>query len=316
MFRATISALVFAASIATSAVGQAPAPAHVPPPDGDWVADSALVPIKKLTDLGLGAVQGVAVRDGKIYAYGDLVMSKPRVGVIREYDLELNPTGRIVWLTKGGEPLMLHPTGLTWNSKYGTFLGDTVNKKAVIYRLDWDAAWRDGKLDNAILDTITDDAAVNGCRPTLVTVGGKTLLATSDYGDVRPEIRLCDIDALLKSKRTSAPGVIVARVLCGPYNQNMYWNESTGELTLVQNVIEGRGWRLDVVNLAKALADGRVDGEGVRVKKWTFMPHDELEGYWPVDAERVLFAIARRADNVVLGKLETTKPTPSPAESK
>ena len=30
-----------------------------------------------ITDLGLGAVQGVAVRDGKIYAYGDLMQAVP-----------------------------------------------------------------------------------------------------------------------------------------------------------------------------------------------------------------------------------------------
>jgi hypothetical protein len=81
---------------------------------------------RAITDLGLGAVQGVAVRDGKIYAYGDLVQSRPRLGVIREYDLELKPTGRVVWLRTGDKPLILHPKGLTWDRRWGTFLGDTV----------------------------------------------------------------------------------------------------------------------------------------------------------------------------------------------
>ena len=104
--------------------------------------------------------------------------------------------------------------GLTWDRRWGTFLGDTVLKKAVIYRLDWDRAWQDGDLEHAVRDVIDDDAAINGCRPTLVTLGGRTLLATSDYGDVRPEIRLYDTEALLAAGRPSAPGVVIHRVLC------------------------------------------------------------------------------------------------------
>ncbi len=148
----------------------------------------------------------MAVRDGKVYAYGDVWGANPRVGVIREYDLDLRPTGREVWLRKAGKPLILHPTGLTWDARFGTFLGDTVNKKATIYRLDWERAWHDGNLDSAVLDAIEDDAAVNGCRPEFVTVGGRTLLATADYGDVRPEIRLLDPEALLKAATDQRPG--------------------------------------------------------------------------------------------------------------
>ena len=58
-------------------------------------------------------------------------------------------------------------------------------------------------------------------------------------------------------------------------------------LTCVQNVIEGRGWRLDVLDLDRALADGRATGPGVRVRTFTFDPHDELEGYWPLDARAI-----------------------------
>ncbi len=163
---------------------------QTPPPDGEWTANAEFTPSRAVTDSGLGAVQGVVVRDGKIYAYGDVFSAKPRVGVIREYDMELKPTGRVVWLRRDDKPLILHPTGLTWDDRFGTFLGDTVLKKAVIYRLDWARAWEDGNLDHAVRDVIDDDAATNGCRPTFVTVGGRTFLATSDYGDIRPEIRL------------------------------------------------------------------------------------------------------------------------------
>jgi hypothetical protein len=156
------------------------------PPNGTWTTDAAIDVVHSVTDLGLGAAQGVVVRDGKVYGYGDLVTAKPRVGVIREYSMDLVATGRVVWLRTGDETRITHPTGLTWHSRWGTFLGDTVNKRAVIYRLDWERAWKDGNLDNALLNTIEDDAAIEGCRPCFVEIGGRALLATADYGRVRP----------------------------------------------------------------------------------------------------------------------------------
>ena len=284
---------------------QQPPPAailkHQPPPDGTWTADAEVAESRTFTDSALGAAQGIAVRDGKVYAYGDVYRASPRMGVIREYDLDLRPTGREVKLGRAGQPLIIHPTGLTWDRRFGTLLGDTVLKKAVIYHLDWDRAWADGTLDHAVLAVIDDDAAINGCRPTFVEVGGRTLVATADYGDVRPELRLYDPEAMLRAGRTSAPGVLVHRVLCGPFNQNLYWDPASRRLTCVQNVIEGRGWRLDVLDLDRALADGRVTGPGVRVQTFTFDPHDELEGYWPLDARRSLIVTSGRSDNITLG---------------
>ena len=243
---------------------------------------------------GLGAMQGVSFHDGKTYLYGDVWDANPRVGVIREYTADYKPTGRVVWLRQADKPLLRHPTGLTWHSRWGTFLGDTVNHKAVIYRIDWKKAWEDGNLDRAVLDVIDDDAAVNGCRPEFVAVGGRDYLATADYGDVRPEVRLYDPEEMLKAKRSSAPGVVAHRVLCGPFNQNLHWDAERGQLTCVQNVIAGRGWRLDVLDLARAVADGRAWGPGVRVRTQTFLPHDELEGYRPLDDRRGLFVTSSR----------------------
>jgi hypothetical protein len=302
MHRRYIQIALFLLTFATTAVAQ------TPPPDGDWTADAALEGVKAVSDATLGAAQGIAVRDGKIYAYGDVWSARPRVGVIREYDLDLKPTGRAVWLRRDGKPLILHPTGLTWDAKWGTFLGDTVKKKAVIYRLDWARAWADGNLDHAVLDEIIDDAAINGCRPTFGTVGGRTLLATADYGDVHPEIRLCDPAALLAAHRTSAPGVVVQHIQSGAWNQNLHWDEASGRLTCVQNVIEGRGWRLDVIDLARSVADGRA----ARVRSYTLPPHDELEGYWPLDAHRSLLISSSGRDNIVVGTIRPTEPKPSP----
>lgn len=308
---AIVWALVLSAATATRAAAQTPAAAYQPPPDATWTADAIVDAPRSVSDTGLGAAQGVAIRDGKVYAYGDVWNAAPRVGVIREYDLDLKPTGRVVWLRRDGKPLIVHPTGLTWDRQYGTFLGDTVRKKAVIYRLDWEQAWQDGDLTRAVRDVIDDDAAINGCRPTFVTLGGRRLLATADYGDVRPELRLCDPEALLKAGRTSAPGVVVHRVLCGAFNQNLHWDEAKGRLTCVQNVIEGRGWRLDTLDLARAVADGRADGPGVRVRRVTFAPHNELEGYWPLDEQRALFATSSRVENLTVGSIRQTEPKPS-----
>ena len=190
----------------------------------------------------------------------------------------------MISLRVGEKPLILHPTGLTWDAKWGTFLGDTVDKKATIYRLDWERALSEGNLDHAVLDTIEDDAAINGCRPVFVEAGGRTLIATADYGDVRPELRLYDPERMLAAHRSSAPGVVVHRVLCGPFNQNLHWDADTRRLICIQNVIEGRGWRLDRIDLDKALLDGRAHGPGVRAATETFPPHDELEGFLPLGA--------------------------------
>jgi hypothetical protein len=303
-------AVVFIIATCGVSSGQTLAP-HTPPPDGPWTADAAVEPARKLTDSKLGACQGIALRDGRVYAYGDVHSANPRTGVIREYNPDFTPTGREVWLRKDGRPLIIHPTGLTWNERWGTFLGDTFLKKATIYRLDWERAWQDGNLDHAVRDVIDDDAAINGCRPTLVKLGARTLLATADYGDIHPEIRLYDPDALLAAHRSSAPGVVVHHVLCGPFNQNLYWNAETGRLVCVQNVIEGRGWRLDEIDLARAVADGRVTGSGARASVLTFAPHDELEGYWPLDRDQSVFVTSSRDGNLIVGRIQRTPPRTS-----
>jgi hypothetical protein len=82
---------------------------QAPPPDSSWMADAAVENPRIVTDAKLGACQGIAVRDGRIYAYGDVYSVKPRVGVIREYDMDLNPTGREVWLRQADRPLIIHP---------------------------------------------------------------------------------------------------------------------------------------------------------------------------------------------------------------
>ncbi len=174
------------------------------PPDRAFSANAIIAEAEIHTDATLGDAQGVTLRDGKIYLYGDVSDAHPRVGVVREYDMQLKPTGRVVWLRRDGKPLLRHPTGLTADDRWGTFLGDTVNQKAKIYRFDWEQMWRDGNLDHSVRDEIDDDDAVNGCRPEFVAVAGRPLLASADYGDVHPELRLYDPELMLKFHRTSA----------------------------------------------------------------------------------------------------------------
>ena len=49
------------------------------------------------------------------FFYGEVYQAKPRVGIIREYTLDLKPTGRDIQLARNGKPLLVHPTGLTWD---------------------------------------------------------------------------------------------------------------------------------------------------------------------------------------------------------
>ncbi len=316
--RRSLTTLIVSILLAVPPVAAAQNPVRIPlpPPDGTWTANAEVVPGKVVTDPALGAGQGVSLHDDHLYFYGDVRIPPPRVGVIKEYTLDLEPTGRSITLSKLGKPLILHPTGLTWDGRWGTFLGDTVEKKATLFRLDWERALRDGNLDEAILDAIEDDAAINGCRPVFVSAGGRTLLATADYGDIHPEIRLYDPEHLVASRRSSAPGVVVHRILSGPFNQNLHWDGEKGELICIQNVIEGRGWRLDHLDLARALADGRVAGPGVRTASQTFDPHDELEGFLPLDREKMLFVTSSRRNNIRLGAVRPIPPRESPPPAK
>jgi hypothetical protein len=63
-----------------------------------------------------------------------------------------------------------------------------------------------------------------------------------------------------------------------------------------------------VIDLSKAIALGRAGLDGARIKTFTFSPHDELEGYWPLDRDRALFVTSRRDGNVVLGRIRPSEP--------
>jgi len=282
-----------------------------PPVDANWTANAVVDEVVVASDPSLGAAQGVSYRDNHLYFYGDVYQAKPRVGIIREYTLDLKPTNRDIRLARNSKPLLVHPTGLTWDAKSGCFLGDTVNKMATIYKLDWQRALKEGNLDSAILAVIPDDAATNGCRPEFVTLKGRRLLATADYGDVRPAVRLYDPDRLVAAGRSSAPGVTVAAIPCDSFNQNLAWVSSTGELICVQNVVAGLGWKLDVFDLEKAVAAGS-NLKPARLRTLIFEPHSELEGWLRLPDGREVFVTSSPKNNITMGRSRSVKEIVTP----
>ena len=174
----------------------------------------------------------------------------------------------------------------------------------MIYQLDWERAFADGDLSRAVRAVVVDDAAVNGSRPEFVSLHGKDFLATADYGDVRPEVRLYDPEKLLAARRTSASGVIAYRFLAPPFNQNLDWDNDAKQLTCVLNVIEGRGWRLETLDLERAIADGRAWGPNVCIRTRTFPNRDELEGYRRFSPGVGVFVTSSRKSNLFVGRIQ------------
>jgi len=255
-------------------------------------------PVQTQTCLDLGRAQGIAVQHERILIYGDA-----ETGILREYrlgdksELRLCATGRVIRLTRDGANLLNHPTGLALHEGMPCFLGNTVTatKEGRIYCLDLERAFVDGTLDNSVLNVTVDDLAVQGARPEYVHVNGRYLLATSDYGPGPNYVRFYDPKRLATASRTSEAGLLVRQVPCGPWVQTLHWVEETKTLVLVQNVVEGRRWRLTLVSDIDA-TDYR-SGPAVRVID--IRAHqDELEGYAQVDRGLGIFIASSRESNV------------------
>lgn len=229
----------------------------------------------------LGACQGISYQKGRIFLYGDR-----EVGMIREYKSQGDS---LVYLNKEMK-LMLndtdvinHPTGLAVHDNLPVFIGNSIrlNKegtlwRAVIYCLNWQGLQRTGTLDGNLVNTIEDDACIQGTRPEYVQYKNKWYVATADYGDKGNEVRLYDPTLLAKAKKTSEGGVLVKKFTCTPWVQNLLWVPQKGILVLIQNQIEGRKWRFTYVDLAKSIESGKQEVVSV-----VDVPDrgDELEGF-------------------------------------
>jgi len=282
--------------------------------DCDWTANARLADARQHTVTAVGACQGVCAHDGRLYLFGDLTRSdgNPVPGAIAEFSLDLTPTGRAIRLAGGAGLLITHPTGLSFDRHLGVVLGNTVHGTGTIYQIDWPRALEDGDLRRAVRAVVDDDAAVNGCRPEFVDLGGRRYLATADYGKDAAEVRFYDVCEMVERGRTSVVGVVRKRVPCGPYNQSLHWDASTGRLYIVQNVVAGLGWRLEILDLDRVASDDAVEAAAGRLDTLTFPPHTELEGFSTLEGDASVFVTSHRRDNVVVGRIERTAPTPTP----
>lgn len=231
----------------------------------------------------LGAAQGVSFIGGQVYVYGD-----SEAGVMRGYrvDDSLTYLGREYRFTLKGKDVINHPTGIAWNGESPTFIGNTMrlNKegtswKAEIHAVDWEGFLRTGTLDGNLLNTIEDDACIQGARPEYVRYRGKWAVATADYGDGGNEVRLYDPEKLLRAKKTSEKGVLIGKFSCSPWVQNLEWLPGKGVLVLVQNQVEGRRWRLTFLDFERSMREGR---EAV-IAVADIDRADELEGFTFLD---------------------------------
>jgi hypothetical protein len=233
----------------------------------------------------LGACQGISYQNGKLFLYGDR-----EVGMVREYTLQddsLVYAGREMKLTLHDTDVINHPTGFACHDNEPSFIGNSIrlNKegtrwRAVIYCVDWNGLQKTGTLDGNLLNTIEDDACIQGTRPEYVRYNKKWYVATADYGDKGNEVRLYDPAVLQKAGKTSDKGVLYKKFTCTPWVQNLYWVADKGLLVLIQNQIEGRKWRYTYVDLAASIASGRqevikvvdVDERGDELEGFTFLP--------------------------------------------
>ncbi len=228
----------------------------------------------------LGACQGISYQDGRIFLYGDR-----EIGVIREYKTQgdsLAYLGREMKLTLNDTDVINHPTGIAYNGKDPVFIGNSIRLntegtlwRAVIYCIDWKGLQKTGTLDGNLLNTIEDDACIQGTRPEYIQFRKKSYVATADYGGKNNEVRLYDPAVLAKAKKTSEKGVVYRKFSCSPWVQNLKWIADKGQLLLIQNQIEGRRWRFTYVDLEKSLASGKEEV----VKVIDIDRADELEGF-------------------------------------
>jgi len=236
---------------------------------------------RSITIDSLGACQGISYQNGRIFLYGDR-----EVGMIREFKMDhdsLVYLHKEYKLTLNGQDVISHPTGIAHNGISPTFMGNSVKMnpegtlwKTTIYCIDWKGLLKTGTLDGNLINTIDDDACIQGARPEYVKYHNKWYVATADYGDHGNEVRLYDPEKLKTCKKSSEPGVLYKKFVCTPWVQNLKWIADKGILVLIQNKIEGRQWRFTYVDLEKSIdagkqvTFGRADG---------IDRSDELEGF-------------------------------------
>lgn len=205
-------------------------------------------------------------------------------------------------LTLNDTDVINHPTGIAYNGKDPVFIGNSIRLnaegtlwRAVIYHIDWAGLQKTGKLDGNLLNTIEDDACIQGTRPEYVQYKKKYYVATADYGGRGNEVRLYDPAALAKAKKTSEKGVVYKKFTCSPWVQNLKWIADKGQLVLIQNQIEGRRWRFTYIDLDKSIASGKEEVTRIiDIDK-----ADELEGFTFLESNNKGIAVSSSRKNNV-----------------
>jgi hypothetical protein len=168
----------------------------------------------------------------------------------------------------------------------------------VIYCVNWKGLLQTGTLDGNLINTIEDDACIQGTRPEYVKYNNKWYVATADYGDHGNEVRLYDPEKLKKASKTNEEGVVFKKFICTAWVQNLHWIANKGILVLVQNKIEGRQWRLTYIDLKKSIETGKQE---VINQVDTIDRPDELEGFSFIGDEKNGIAVtSSRKSNVNL----------------
>ncbi|OQP62220.1 hypothetical protein [Niastella populi] len=259
-----------------------------------------------LTIDSLGACQGVSYQEGRLFLYGDR-----EVGMIREYALSgdsLVYCNKEYRLTEAGADVINHPTGIAYNAHMPVFIGNSIRLdaagtkwKAMIYCVNWKGLLTTGTLDGNLINTIEDDACIQGTRPEYVQYKGKWYVATADYGNKGNEVRLYDAALLTKAKRTSEKGIMVKKFTCTPWVQNLHWIPGKNILVLIQNQIEGRRWRFTYVDFIKSIATGTQQV----IKVIDTDSADELEGFtFPGSDTKGVAVSSSRKNNVNMMKID------------
>lgn len=256
----------------------------------------------------LGACQGAFNQNGRIFLYGDR-----EVGMVREYKIQhdsLVYTHKEMKLTLNDTDVINHPTGIAYNGKDPVFMGNSIrlNKEgtlwqAVIYCIDWAGLQRTGTLDGNLINTIDDDACIQGTRPEYVQYNKKWYVATADYGNKGNEVRLYDPAALKTAKKTTDKGVLYKKFTCTPWVQNLKWMGDKGILVLIQNQTEGRKWRFTYVDLVKSIASGKQE----IIKIVDVDRGDELEGFTFLNDKKGIAVTSSRKENVNMIDIEIQK---------
>jgi len=264
---------------------------------------------KNFTLDSLGACQGISHQNDKYYLYGDR-----EVGVMREYILyedSLIYQHKEYRFTIKNKNVIKHPTGLAYHKGMPTFIGNSVRQnaegslwKAIIYNINWKGFLKTRTLDGNLINTIEDDACIQGTRPEYIQYKGKWFVATADYGNKNNEVRLYDPNVLARVNKTSDKNVLFKKFTCSPWVQNLHWIANQGILVLIQNQIEGKKWRLTFLDLEKSLETGHES----TLKIVDTDKADELEGFTLTDAQEKGIAVSSsRKSNVSIMNFEWDK---------